>query len=227
MEDVSQEPVFCRFYLYQTTQRVYLVASDKSGEHWRLLKFDKTAAMGELEVTEDPHHYSKAQCSSLLKTVHEGNLQHGGLQLVCQGYGVIGCFKFLEGYYLCLVTKKRFQGTLCGELGLGTALPPALHYYAYRPAQLPSLAARPAVNGFALNCAGTEPPLPPKRAHTHRQIFLPIAPTRRPQGVWHRKHRAGAAGGVCGAQGLCAQQQGGSRRGVQVPQAAGRGVPLL
>lgn len=44
----------------------------------------------------------------------DGNLQHGGLQLVCQAVGVLGCFQFLEGHYLLLVTKKRFQGTLCG-----------------------------------------------------------------------------------------------------------------
>lgn len=32
-----------------------------------------------------------------------------------QADAIIGCFRFLGGYFLLLVTKKRFQGTVCGE----------------------------------------------------------------------------------------------------------------
>lgn len=32
-----------------------------------------------------------------------------------QADAIIGCFRFLEGFFLLLVTKKRFQGTVCGE----------------------------------------------------------------------------------------------------------------
>ena len=28
---------------------------------------------------------------------------------------MIGCFKFLEGYYLLFATKKRLQGSVCGR----------------------------------------------------------------------------------------------------------------
>ena len=30
-----------------------------------------------------------------------------------QAYGVLGCFRFLEGHYLLLITKRRFQGRIC------------------------------------------------------------------------------------------------------------------
>lgn len=92
----NQHSFFSRIFIYQTLARCFLVASDKSGQYWRLLKFDKHATLGELDVTEDPIIYSKAECASLLKQINDGNLQHGGLQLVCRAYGIIGCFKFLE-----------------------------------------------------------------------------------------------------------------------------------
>ena len=34
---------------------------------------------------------------------------------VSQAYGVIGCVQFLEGHYLLLVTKRQYQGSLCGH----------------------------------------------------------------------------------------------------------------
>jgi hypothetical protein len=43
-----------------------------------------------------------------------GNQQHGGLQLVCEAQAIIGCVRFLEGWYLLLVTKRRYLGTICG-----------------------------------------------------------------------------------------------------------------
>lgn len=35
--------------------------------------------------------------------------------LASQAYGVIGCVQFLEGHYLLLVTKRQYQGSLCGH----------------------------------------------------------------------------------------------------------------
>ena len=35
-----------------------------------------------------------------------------------QAAGLIGCFRFLEGFYLLLVTQRRYQGTVCGENAL-------------------------------------------------------------------------------------------------------------
>lgn len=32
-----------------------------------------------------------------------------------QAYGIIGCVRFLESFYLLLVTKKEQQGSICGH----------------------------------------------------------------------------------------------------------------
>lgn len=34
-----------------------------------------------------------------------------------QAYGIIGCFRFLEGYYLLLVSQRRYEGSICGVWG--------------------------------------------------------------------------------------------------------------
>jgi SacI homology domain len=41
-------------------------------------------------------------------------MQHADL-CCTQAYGVIGCVSFLEGHYLLLVTKRQYQGSLCGH----------------------------------------------------------------------------------------------------------------
>lgn len=35
-----------------------------------------------------------------------------------QAAGLIGCFRFLEGFYLLLVTQRRYHGTVCGKIAL-------------------------------------------------------------------------------------------------------------
>ena len=41
---------------------------------------------------------------------------------IAQAAGLIGCFRFLEGFYLLLVTQRRYHGTVCGKNAL-QALP--------------------------------------------------------------------------------------------------------
>lgn len=118
MED--EEQVLQKFYLYQTKTRYYLVGHDKSQQAWRVCKFSRLEPGG-LDVSEDPTRYSKAECVSLLKQINDGNLAHGGLSLICKAYGVIGCFRFLEGYYLLLVSKRRYMGSICGHKVYGIA----------------------------------------------------------------------------------------------------------
>ena len=57
--------------------------------------------------TRPAHHPRQSPCCA-------GNQQHGGLQLVCEAQAIIGCVRFLEGWYLLLVTKRRYLGTICG-----------------------------------------------------------------------------------------------------------------
>lgn len=130
----TQGVVLEKFELYSTKSHYYLVGHDKAATAFKLLKLSRLEA--ELEAIEDPHIYTKVECTALLRSIRDGNLRIGGLQSVCkvrkrclewrcsdthhhtatpQAHGVIGCFKFLEGFYLLLVTQRRYQGSVCGK----------------------------------------------------------------------------------------------------------------
>lgn len=74
---------------------------------------------------EDPTVYSKAECASLLRQIDAGNQPHGGLQLVCQAYGLLGCFKFLEVGDAGSGAGCCFKPT-CSGLRLSTPAPSSL-----------------------------------------------------------------------------------------------------
>lgn len=103
-----------KFYLYETRARFYLVGRDKSKEHWRVLKIDRSEPK-ELYLCEDPVVYTKREHFELLKTIDEGNKATGGLTRVTKAYGVVGFIKFLKCYYMLLVTKRLQVGTLSGH----------------------------------------------------------------------------------------------------------------
>lgn len=65
------------FTLYQTAQRLYIVrhSRDGPGEHWRVLRVDRTSA--ELAATEDPTCYTKPQLQRVLAALNAGVLQRG------------------------------------------------------------------------------------------------------------------------------------------------------
>ena len=36
--------------------------------------------------------------------------------LCVQAYGILGCFRFLAGYYFLVLTERQFVGSICGTL---------------------------------------------------------------------------------------------------------------
>jgi|APGre2960657444_1045066.scaffolds.fasta_scaffold00509_4 hypothetical protein len=105
---------FENFLLYETRARFYLVAYTSDKRSWRVLKISRLEAR-ELEVVEDPAEYTEHQAAALLRTIADGNATVGGLQLAARGCGCVGAIRFLEGYYLILVTQRRRVGTLAGH----------------------------------------------------------------------------------------------------------------
>jgi len=59
--------------------------------------------------------YTERQAAALLRTIADGNAGVGGLSLAARGCGVCGAIRFLEGYYLILITRRRRVGTLAGH----------------------------------------------------------------------------------------------------------------
>jgi len=105
---------FTEFLLYETRARFYLVAYTSDKRAWRVLKLSRTEAT-EVEASEDPAELTERQAAALLRTIAEGNAPVGGLQLAARACGVVGVIRFLEGYYLILVTQRRRVGTLAGH----------------------------------------------------------------------------------------------------------------
>ncbi|KAL3324252.1 hypothetical protein AABB24_038437 [Solanum stoloniferum] len=103
-----------KFRLYETRARFYLIGSDRNKQFFRVLKIDRMEP-SDLNISEDPVVYPPQEVKSLLQRIAEGNRATGGLNFVAKVYGIAGCIKFLESYYLVLVTKRRQIGSICGH----------------------------------------------------------------------------------------------------------------
>ncbi|XP_057474155.1 phosphatidylinositol-3-phosphatase SAC1-like [Actinidia eriantha] len=103
-----------KFRLYETKARFYIIGSDRNKRFFRVLKIDRMEP-SDLNISEDPVVYSPQEVKSLLQRIAEGNRATGGLTPARKVYGIAGCIKFLESYYLILVTKRRQIGCICGH----------------------------------------------------------------------------------------------------------------
>ncbi|XP_039122953.1 phosphatidylinositol-3-phosphatase SAC1-like isoform X1 [Dioscorea cayenensis subsp. rotundata] len=115
--DHDLDPSSCtleKFRLFETRARFYLIGSDCEKRRFRVLKIDRSEP-SDLGVSEDPVVYSEQEVKNLLQRIAEGNRATGGLSFVTKVYGIAGCIKFLESYYLILVTKRRQIGSICGH----------------------------------------------------------------------------------------------------------------
>ncbi|KAB1218309.1 Phosphoinositide phosphatase SAC2 [Morella rubra] len=101
-------------YRFDLQQKYYVIGRDKKRTFWRVLKIDRLEC-SELNINEDSTTYTENECSDLLKRLDEGNKITGGLKLVTTCYGIIGFVRFLEPYYMLLITKRKKIGEICGH----------------------------------------------------------------------------------------------------------------
>jgi hypothetical protein len=78
-------------------------------------------------VTEDPNIYSQEEIKDMLDMIHDGNRMTrtdgtpgsvsrnhgGGLKPIVKAYGIVGFIRFLDCYYVTLITKR----SKCGSIG--------------------------------------------------------------------------------------------------------------
>ena len=95
-----------KFSLYETASRYYLVGGDIVDRKYRILKIDRTAESGDLNVVEDDIIYTKKEMNQLLNAIDEGNKVSGGLKLKCSTWGLLGFIRFTGAYYMLLITKR-------------------------------------------------------------------------------------------------------------------------
>ncbi|XP_046388999.1 polyphosphoinositide phosphatase isoform X3 [Ischnura elegans] len=99
--------------VYETKARFYLMGSNNTQTRFRILKIDRTDPK-ELVIIDDNYEYSKDQIKDLVKMIDVGNRPKPGqrgpttaLSPVVSAFGIVGFVRFLEGYYMIVVTKRR------------------------------------------------------------------------------------------------------------------------
>ncbi|KAJ2949841.1 hypothetical protein O0L34_g11156 [Tuta absoluta] len=97
-----------RIALYETKARFYLIGSNNTQTRFRVLKIDRTDPR-ELTLVDDKVEYNKQEIHQLLNMIGFGNRagRTSGFNKLVSAFGIVGFIRFLEGYYIILVTKRR------------------------------------------------------------------------------------------------------------------------
>lgn len=109
-----------RMVLYETRARYFLVGSNQAQTKHRVLKIDRTEPK-DLVIIDDKHVYSQQEVHELLGRLDLGNrtkiVQKGssGLSRAVSAFGIVGFVRFLEGYYIVLITKRRKMADIGGH----------------------------------------------------------------------------------------------------------------
>ncbi|KAF5893809.1 polyphosphoinositide phosphatase, partial [Clarias magur] len=109
-------------YLCKTGRqtRFFLVGSNNAQTKHRVLKIDRTEPR-DLVIIDDKHVYSQQEVRELLGRLDLGNRtkigQKGssGLSRAVNACGIVGFVRFLEGYYIILITKRRKMADIGGH----------------------------------------------------------------------------------------------------------------
>ena len=104
-----------KLILYETASNFYIVGCDKANERFRLIKLDRTEskpATLQCILHEDPMLYSSKEIADMLKMINEGNKSSGGLIQVLVAFGLVGFTRFLDCYYVTLITSKKKVGCI-------------------------------------------------------------------------------------------------------------------
>lgn len=109
-----------KLVLYETRARYFLVGSNHAETKHRVLKIDRTEPK-DLVVIDDRHVYSQQEIQELLSRLDMGNRtkmgQKGlsGLSKIVSAFGIVGFVRFLEGYYIVFITKRRKVADIGGH----------------------------------------------------------------------------------------------------------------
>lgn len=109
-----------KLVLYETRARYFLVGSNHAQTKHRVLKIDRTEPR-DLVIIDDKHVYSQQEVRELLGRLDLGNRtkigQKGssGLSRAVNAFGIVGFVRFLEGYYIILITKRRKMADIGGH----------------------------------------------------------------------------------------------------------------
>ncbi|KAL1117128.1 hypothetical protein AAG570_004456, partial [Ranatra chinensis] len=83
---------------------IFIVGSNNKQTSFRILKLDRTEPK-ELVVVDDGAEYTKYQIQNFVSKIDTNRIRGTGAKCV-SAFGILGFVRFLEGYYLILVTKR-------------------------------------------------------------------------------------------------------------------------
>ncbi|XP_063990283.1 polyphosphoinositide phosphatase [Diachasmimorpha longicaudata] len=99
--------------LYETKSRFYLMGSNNTQTRFRVLKIDRQESR-ELSLVDDKMEYTQEEIIELVNMIDQGNRSKAGhrskghgVAKIVSAFGIVGFIRFLEGYYIILVTKRR------------------------------------------------------------------------------------------------------------------------
>lgn len=104
-----------KFSLYETATRYYVVGADILDSRFRILKIDRTAEIGTLNITEDEIVYTKKEMTQLLNAIDDGNKISGGMKLKSAVWGILGFIRFTGCYYMHMITKRNQTAMIGGH----------------------------------------------------------------------------------------------------------------
>ncbi|TYZ61323.1 hypothetical protein PybrP1_010363 [[Pythium] brassicae (nom. inval.)] len=116
--------LFERFTIYETPTTFYVVCSDRHYSRFRLLELDRTVERPERlaqVLTEDPTLYSWTEMEATLQRLTDAARTGGGGRLMraFTAVAIVGCIRFLRGYYFIFVTQRRKIGCIGGNYVYG------------------------------------------------------------------------------------------------------------
>ncbi|KAL1419132.1 hypothetical protein MTO96_005244 [Rhipicephalus appendiculatus] len=111
-----EEPIISsvqRMALYETKLKYYLVGSNNTQTKFRVLEIDRTET-NKLLVFDDKVEYNNREIREFLSEINQGKKMpktgqkgNSGLNRTVSAFGIVGFVRFLEGYYIILITKRR------------------------------------------------------------------------------------------------------------------------
>lgn len=65
-------------------------------------------------MEETPEPLTVQECNAFLSRIHATS-STGGLEIICRGHALLGAVRFLQGWYLLVLTARRLQASIQGH----------------------------------------------------------------------------------------------------------------
>ena len=89
------------------TKKIVIIGSNNTQTRFRVLRIDRSEPR-DLTVIDDKQEYSQQDITQLLQTIRpQKSGSQSGPQRTISAFGLAGFVRFLEGFYLILITKRR------------------------------------------------------------------------------------------------------------------------